>query len=82
MTLYVARLDRAVHNSDLMELFSEYGEVESAFIVKDKALGVSKGFGFVTMADEISGKKAILELDGKLFAGKEIVVKEAEDRRK
>lgn len=81
MKLFVAKLDYGVKNHDLEDLFSEFGEVESAFIVFDRALGRSKGFGFVTMPNDEEAKKAIEALDGSVFAGREMVVKEAEERR-
>ncbi len=82
MNLFVAKLDYGVRNEDLEELFADFGEVESAFVVYDRALGRSKGFGFVNMPNDEEAKKAIEALDGKMFAGKEIVVKQAEDRRR
>lgn len=81
MNLFVAKLDYAVQNRDLADLFSDFGEVESAFIVMDRALGRSKGFGFVDMPNDEEAQKAIDTLNGSVFAGKEIVVKKAEPRK-
>ena len=66
---------------ELEDLFSEFGEVVSAFVVYDRALGRSKGFGFVEMSSDEEGQKAIDTLNGTMFAGKEIVVKKAEPRK-
>lgn len=81
MNLFVAKLDYGVKNMDLEDLFSEFGEVESAFVVFDRALGRSKGFGFVDMPNDEEAQKAIDTLNGAMFAGKEIVVKKAEPRK-
>ena len=42
----------------LGELFSEFGEVTSAAIMRD-GTGESKGFGFVCFADSSSAEKAM-----------------------
>jgi RNA recognition motif-containing protein len=39
--------------------------------------GRSKGFGFVTFANDEDAKKAIAELDGKEFQGRNMKVNEA-----
>lgn len=81
MNLFVAKLDYGVKNMDLEDLFREFGEVSSAFVVFDRALGRSKGFGFVDMPNDEEAQKAIDALNGTMFAGKEIVVKEADERK-
>ncbi len=81
MNIFVAKLDYGVKNPDLEDLFRDFGEVTSAFVVFDRALGRSKGFGFVEMPNDEEAKKAIETLNGSMFAGKEIVVKEAEPKK-
>ena len=56
MKLYVGNLPWSIDDSGLKELFSSYS-VEEANLIKDKYSGRSKGFGFVTIADEESAKK-------------------------
>jgi RNA recognition motif-containing protein len=34
-------------NADLYQLFCEYGNVEDAYIIKNRVTGKSKGFGYV-----------------------------------
>jgi RNA recognition motif-containing protein len=43
----------------------QFGQVESATIIKDKRSGQSKGFGFVEMATKAEGQSAIDGLNGK-----------------
>jgi RNA recognition motif-containing protein len=81
MNIFVASLPFAVSSEDLNEVFSEYGEVVSAKVITDKFTGKSKGFGFVEMADENEGSKAIKELDGASIEGRQIVVKKAQPKK-
>jgi RNA recognition motif-containing protein len=81
--LYVGNLSWNVKDSDLRELFAPYGELSEVTVIMDKFSGRSKGFGFVTFADEEAAKKAISELNGKDVQGRAIKVNEAkpmEDR--
>jgi RNA recognition motif-containing protein len=40
----------------------------------DRVTNQSRGFGFVEMADDTAGQKAIQELDGKMVDGRSIKV--------
>ena len=77
MNIYVGNLSYDATEGQLQELFSPFGEVQNASIVIDRATGRSRGFGFVEMADDGAGQKAIDELDGKDFAGRPLKVNEA-----
>lgn len=55
--LFIGSLDWATTESELLDLFSKYGEVEQAIIIKDE-LKRSKGFGFVTMVNEAEAMNA------------------------
>ena len=77
MKLYIGNLSFDISDEELKKVFSEFGEVEEATIIKDKFSGRSKGFGFVTFKDEKSGEKAISEMNGKDFKGREVRVSEA-----
>lgn len=76
MKIYVGNLPFSVEESDLKELFSGY-ETEEITLIKDKFNGRSKGFGFVVIPDDESAKKAIEELNGKDFKGRELKISEA-----
>ena len=80
MKLFVAKLNRDVQDEDLVELFSQYGEVAYARVVTDRDSGQSKCFGFVQMRDSDGGRKAIDALNGNEFMRFNMVVKEAEER--
>lgn len=78
MKLYVGNLQYSSTEEDLMTLFSEFGEVTSINIIKDRHSGDSKGFGFVEMADNSYGDKAIKGLNGISFQGRLIKVNQAQ----
>jgi cold-inducible RNA-binding protein len=75
--LFVGNLPFSVTGDDLKTKFSSYGTVSEAVVISDKFSHRSKGFGFVTFEEEESAKKAVAELDGKDFQGREIKVNEA-----
>jgi len=77
MKVYVGNLPFGVGSSELKELFATYGEVTEAIVISDKYSGRSKGFGFVTFADEESAKKAVEEMNGKEVQGRALKVNEA-----
>jgi RNA recognition motif-containing protein len=81
MNIYVGNLDYKVSESDLEEVFGEFGTVSSSKIITDKMSGRSKGFGFVTMEDQDEANKAIEDLNGTELKSREIVVNEARPKR-
>ena len=78
--IYVGNMNYATTEDALKNVFSQYGEVVSAVIIKDRYTEQSKGFGFVEMADENAAREAIAALNGTEFEGRRIRVNEAEDR--
>lgn len=80
MKLYVGNLSFNTSNSELEELFAQIGAVETATVVEDRETGRSRGFGFVEMASKEDGEKAIAELDGQEFGGRQLKVNEAKPR--
>jgi hypothetical protein len=80
--LYVGNLTYDTTEDNLVELFSEFGEVLSAQIIIDRDTNRSKGFGFVEMAN--GADEAATALNGQDFRGRNLTVNEArprEDRR-
>jgi len=80
MNIYVGNLAYSVTDTDLQELFGQYGEVSSASVISDRYTGQSKGFGFVEMADADQAKTAIDKLSGTDFKGRGLKVNEARPR--
>lgn len=82
--LYVGGLAYSVTDDELKEFFESEGTVASAFVIKDKESGRSKGFGFVEFEDDQEAQNAIKSLSGKELSGRAIIVNEArpqEERR-
>ena len=80
MNIYVGNLSFNVSESDLKELFSLHGTVQTASVIKDKYSGDSRGFGFVEMPEKDEALKAISALNGKDFKGRNLKVNEAQAR--
>ncbi|MBU0618044.1 MAG: RNA-binding protein [Planctomycetes bacterium] len=78
--LYVGNLGYDVSTSDLEQLFSQHGTVESAQVIEDRATGRSKGFGFVEMASSAEAQAAIDALNGQDQGGRALTVSEARPR--
>ena len=80
MDIYVGNLPYDIKEEDLIDLFSSYGKVAKANIVKDKETRRSKGFGFVTMEDENEAHSAINALNGKEINGRVARINPAQDK--
>lgn len=78
--LYCGNLSYNTSSSDLDQLFSEYGRVQSAEVVMDRDTGRSKGFGFVEMSNDAEASAAIEGLNMKEHDGRSLTVNEARPR--
>lgn len=72
--LYVGNLPYNMNDEALTATFAKVGEVKDVKVITDKYSGRSRGFGFVTMADEDTAKKAVETMNGKEVEGRELVV--------
>ena len=77
MNIYVANLGNEATDSDLRDLFTSFGEVTSAKVIKDRDTGYSRGFGFVEMSNKNEATKAIEALNNADYQGQYLSVKEA-----
>lgn len=80
MNIYVGNLSWSMTDQDLSDLFTQFGEVSSAKILREKNTGRSKGFGFVEMADDEAARNAISTLHETEVQGRKIVVNESQPR--
>ena len=78
MNIYVGNLSSNFKEGSLRELFTEFGEVESARIIMDRSTNRSKGFGFVEMPSNSEADQAIKALNGKFIEGENIKVNPAD----
>jgi RNA recognition motif-containing protein len=75
--LYCGNLSYNTSSSDLDQLFSQYGRVQSAEVVMDRDTGRSKGFAFVEMSSDAEAAAAIEGLNLKEHDGRALNVNEA-----
>lgn len=80
MKLYVGNLSFQTTNEDLQSLFEQAGTVESVNVIEDRETGRSRGFGFVEMASNEEGQRAIEQFNGKELNGRNLNVNEARPR--
>jgi RNA recognition motif-containing protein len=78
--LYVGNLTFQVSGSDLEQLFSEFGTIQSAQVIMDRDTGRSKGFGFVEMSSEAEANAAVRALHDQEHQGRRLTVNEARPR--
>jgi RNA recognition motif-containing protein len=76
MNIYVSNIPFKMVDDQLKDLFSEFGEVISSKIIKDKFTQRSRGFGFVEMPDD-AASQAIEGLNGREVMGLALRVNEA-----
>ena len=79
-TLYVGNLPYRANEIAVRELFAEHGQVLSVRLMKDKATGKRRGFGFVEMP-VADAAKAIAALNDKEYQQRTLKVREANDKR-
>ncbi|MFI4955318.1 MAG: RNA recognition motif domain-containing protein [Gammaproteobacteria bacterium] len=77
--VYVGGLSYSVTKEALADEFRQFGNVEDAVVISDQETGRSRGFGFVTFADQASAQSA-LAYDGKEWLGRKITVNMAKDK--
>lgn len=77
MIIHISNLDTAMTDSDLADLFSPYGQVQSAVIAIDGFTDKSRGFGHVEMPNEQEALSAIEALNQREIKGRIVSAREA-----
>jgi len=80
MNIYVGNLPYSLTDSELQDMFSEFGAVSSAKVIMDRETQRAKGFGFVEMPSNDEANKAIEALNGADCKGRPLRVNEARPR--
>jgi cold-inducible RNA-binding protein len=75
--IFVGNLSFNTNEDELRQAFEGYGQVDRVSILTDRDTGRSRGFGFVEMANDEDGEKAITALNGSSIGGRTINVNEA-----
>ena len=78
--LFVGGLSWDTTDDGLRQAFVSYGEITEVKVITDRATGRSRGFGFVTFAQDDDAKTAISKMDGTNLDGKTIKVNEAQEK--
>ena len=79
--LFVGSLSDNTKSASLRAHFDPYGAILEAVVITDRDTGVTRNFGFVTMADRKDAPRAISALHHSELDGSRIVVNVATERR-
>ncbi|GKV18391.1 hypothetical protein SLEP1_g28786 [Rubroshorea leprosula] len=74
--LFIGGISWDTNEERLKEYFSSFGEVVEAVIMKDRATGRARGFGFIVFSDPAVAEKVIKEkhnIDGRMVEAKKAV---------
>jgi cold-inducible RNA-binding protein len=75
--IFVGNLSFGATEESIRALFETHGNVGRVNIVTDRDTGQPRGFGFVEMANDAEGEKAIAALNGTDLDGRTLNVNEA-----
>jgi cold-inducible RNA-binding protein len=75
--LFVGNMSFQTTEGDLRALFEPFGQITRVHLAMDRETGRARGFAFVEMPNDAEAAKAIAELDGKEFGGRNLKVNEA-----
>jgi len=78
--LFIGGLSWNTDDSSLRTAFEPFGDVREAKVITDRDTGRSRGFGFVTYANEESAGKAIEAMHGAMLDGRSLRVDAAQER--
>ncbi|CAE21256.1 RNA-binding protein RbpD [Prochlorococcus marinus str. MIT 9313] len=82
MTIYIGNLSFQAEQEDLLDLFSQYGEVKTCSLPLDRETGRKRGFAFVEMTNDADEQKAIDDLQDVEWMGRMIRVNKATPRER
>jgi cold-inducible RNA-binding protein len=72
--LFVGQVPLGMEDATLHALFSAYGQVVEAEVVRDRESGLPRGYAFVAMATHEQAATAMAGLDGFVVEGKRLLV--------
>lgn len=79
--VFVGSLSWDTTEDGLRAAFEQIGEVSDVHIAIERETGRSRGFGFVTFANEDDAQRAINEMNGASLDGRTLRVDTANERR-
>ena len=75
--LYVGNLPYESGETELQELFAQFGSVDSVRVMRDMSTGRARGFAFVEMTTDEEAQAAASQLNGHQMGGRALTVNEA-----
>eukprot|EP00268_Persea_americana_P026629 TRINITY_DN2608_c0_g2_i1.p1 TRINITY_DN2608_c0_g2~~TRINITY_DN2608_c0_g2_i1.p1 ORF type:complete len:486 (+),score=114.19 TRINITY_DN2608_c0_g2_i1:125-1459(+) len=75
--LYIGYLPPTLDDDGLIRLFSPFGEIVMAKVIKDRVTGLSKSYGFVKYSDVSQANQAIASMSGYRLEWRAIAVRVA-----
>jgi RNA recognition motif-containing protein len=78
--LFVGGLSWNTTSDQLKAAFAAIGPVTDAVVISDRETGRSRGFGFVTYANDADADRALAEMSGTMLDGRAIKVDAATER--
>jgi len=78
--LFVGGLSWDTTDADLRKAFASYGEITEAKVITERDTGRSRGFGFVTFAQDEDAETAVSKMHGTSLDGRTITVNEAQEK--
>ncbi|XP_047090164.1 organelle RRM domain-containing protein 6, chloroplastic-like isoform X1 [Lolium rigidum] len=79
--IFVSRLSFYTTEEEFKNIFSPFGAIEEARLVRDNQTGRPKGFGFVKYKSEMEAQKAVRAMDGRIVRGRLIFAEIAKEHR-
>jgi RNA recognition motif-containing protein len=79
MNIRVTNLSLNTIDADIRKLFSQYGQVNAADIIRDKNNGRPTGAAMIDMVKDEEGRLAVENLNQTLIHGRSITVIEVSD---
>ncbi len=74
MNIYIANLHFSISDTEIQQLFEQFGSVQSVNLMIDKKTKKSKGFAFVEMSNEKEALRAIDSCNHKEVRGRTLKV--------
>lgn len=81
MKLYIGNLSYDTAEAELREFLAQYEPIVDLHMPIDRETGRPRGFAFVTLSSRELGEAAVAQLDGADLGGRNLRVREAEERR-
>lgn len=76
--LFITGYPADIQDVEIIEIISIHGIPISIDLIRDKATGLSKGFGFIEMNDQAGADRAVEAVNGMVIRGRKIKLKPAD----